>query len=339
MKTTLHYKEAPACGWYVQVESVQPPPRLEQWGIMLGEVAHHLRSILNTTLTRIVQAEGVAPAKSLQYPVTYTRRKWREAIKRGLLEGVPERVVRAIYACQPWVWAEASGTSPEDNVLAVLAWLNNEDKHRLEIGGDFSASWVAYEGRITTPDGVSRLVRPALAYDWSLTPGSRIVDADTSPYVVASMGRTTLDLQIEVMVPDELGNVTILQELLSEVWAGFQQAQVGLIVAWADEEIDYAKFAGATDFVAGGSFGRAAVDSISGDGVWEADARRRQRITDPFSLGLEWAEAKGASAQWKRVESTPPPAGMAPKARVYWESIRGLSDVHQPPHTWRGDGA
>ncbi|WP_438354241.1 hypothetical protein [Microbacterium sp. CJ88] len=178
MKSSLYLKKAPECGWYIEVDSLDPPPRVEQWGVQLGEVAHHLRSILNTTLTRIVQADGGTPARSLQYPVTYSPSKWREAVKRGLVKGLPDRVVRAIYACQPFIWARASGAKPENSTLAVLAWLNNEDKHRVEIDGHFEASWAAFEGRIVTPDGTSLSVTPKFAYDWSLQPGSRIVDAD-----------------------------------------------------------------------------------------------------------------------------------------------------------------
>ncbi|WP_336629664.1 MULTISPECIES: hypothetical protein [unclassified Microbacterium] len=333
-RTTMHFKEAPECGWYVRLDAVDPPPRLDQWGIMLGEIAHHLRSVLNTTLTRIVEAEGGNPAKSLQYPIAYSPAKWREARKRGLLKGLPERVVRAVYACQPFVWAGASGTSPEDNVLSVLAWLNNQDKHRVEIRGEFSASWVAYEGRIITPDGTSRLVRPTLRYDWSLEPGSRIIDADTSPHVVAGMARTTLDLQIEVMVADELGKTTVLQRLLEETWNGFQQAQVGLIMSWADENADFDKFAGATDFKAGGAFGRAAVDSTHGTGTWNQDIQRRQRVRNPFALDHDRSEPVPRS-ETQRIQL---PELALPSEEVRWDALKGLLDVHSPPRTWRGNG-
>lgn len=339
LNTTLHVKEAPDCGWYVEVDSVDPPPQLDQWGAQLGEIAHHLRSILNTTLTRIVMAEGKTPAKSLQYPIAYSAAKWRQALKRRQLADVPERVVRAIYACQPFVWANASGTNPEDNVLAVLAWLNNEDKHRMEIGGSFSGRWVAYEGRIITPDGTSISMRPKLAHDWSLEPGSHIVDADTSPHVVAEIGRTTLDLHIDVLVPDELGKVTVLEQLVEEIWSGFQQAQTNMMLAWADVAVDHDKFAGATDFKAGSGFGRAAVDAVNGAGTWEKDVLRRQMGSDLHAVDSLEQDEPQSSASWKM--ELPDPAAkdesQLDSDSVDWERLRGIRDVHDPPRTWRGD--
>lgn len=328
MKSSLHLKDAPECGWYVEVESVDPPPRVEEWGIQLGEVAHHLRSLLNTTLTRIVKQEGGEPAKSLQYPITLTPAQWRAAKKSNRMKGLPERVVRAIYACQPFVMARALGHEPKLDVLAVLAWLNNEDKHRLEIGGEFGARWVDYEGRIITADGVSKMVRPRLTFDWSLEPGSRLVDADTSPDVVVDFGRTTLDLHLDVLVPDELGHTTVLEQLLEEIWGGYQQAQMALIMAWADEATDLDKLAGATDFKAGGAFGKAAVDSTHGAGVWDKDVLRRQ---------AELAEREAG-----RAEPSPQLPFVAPALEpieeddVQWDSLKGLRDVHRPPRTWRG---
>ncbi|MEX1077569.1 MAG: hypothetical protein WED09_00485 [Homoserinimonas sp.] len=337
MKTTLHLKAAPECGWFVRVDSVDPPPRLELWGVQLGEIAHHLRSTLNTTLTRIVRAEGGTPPKSLQYPIVYTSAKWWEAKKRGQLGGLPERVVRAIYACQPFVWARATGTKPEDNYLAVLAWLNNHDKHRLEIGGEFAGTWVEYEGRIVTPDGESRLVRPMLTFDWALQPGSRIVDADTSPHVVENISRTTLDFQIEVMVLDELGNVTILQELLEEIWGGYQQAQLALVVAWADENVDFDIFAGATTFKAGSAFGPAAVDAANGPGTWNRDVLQRNRAGGPFSMDADLANNVAGTILRTVQNGLPSKHASLAFDPVQWESIRGLNDVRVEPRTWRGN--
>lgn len=328
MKSSLHFKDAPECGWYIEVESVDPPPRVGEWGIQLGEVAHHLRSLLNTTLTRIVKQEGEEPAKSLQYPITLTPAQWRDAKKSKRMKGLPERVVRAIYACQPFVMARALGHEPKLDVLAVLAWLNNEDKHRLEIGGEFGARWVDYEGRIITADGVSKMVRPRLTFDWSLEPGSRLVDADTSPDVVVDFGRTTLDLHLDVLVPDELGHTTVLEQLLEEIWGGYQQAQMALIMAWADEATDLDKLAGSTDFKAGGAFGKAAVDSAHGAGAWDKDVLRRQEEL--------------AKREASRAEPSPHLPFVAPaletseEDEVQWESLKGLRDVHRPPRTWRG---
>ena len=275
LSTTLHVKDSPACGWYVEVDAVDPSPALDSWGFQLGEVAHHLRSTLNTTLTRIVSRDGGTPSRALQYPIANTSGAWRSALKRGQLRDLPQRVIRAIYACQPFLQTRGTGSRPEDNVLSVLSWLNNTDKHRLEIAGELSASWVTHEALITTTEGKSLLVNPHMEHDWSLAPGSRLVDADSSPHSVLELHQASLDLQTEVVIRDQFGMHTVLEQLLEEIWSAFQQAQTCLIIAWADENVNLDIFAGATDFKRGSAFGMAATDSINGVGTWERDLLRR----------------------------------------------------------------
>lgn len=275
VSTSLHLKKAPAFGWYIEVDSTDPSPSLQRWGLQIGEIANHLRSTLNTTLTRIVREERGRAPRSLQYPIASTGTAWRRALRSDQLKGVPERVVRAIYACQPFILARGAGGKAEDNTLSVLSWLNNTEKHQLEIVGALDASWVNHEALIKTSNGETVRVRPRMAHDWSLTPGSKIVDADSSPHEVHSLQYATLDLQIEVVAPDRFGKITGVEHLLEEIWGAFQQAQLSMIIAWADESIDLELFAGAIDFKQGSSFGQAAVDSLNGAGTWDSDVLRR----------------------------------------------------------------
>ena len=316
LRTRLVVKDAPKCGWYIEVVSVDPPPSLDQWGIQVAEIAHHLRSILNTSLTRIVQAEGGVPSKALQYPIALTAKSWRQQASR--IKGLPERVQRGIYASQPFMSARSSGTLPENQLLAVLGWVDNEDKHRLELQGTLAPSWMEHQAMIVTPDGVARRVAPQLTFDWSLAPGTRLVDADTTPHVVDHMHSATLDLQMEVLYPDELGTTTDVPKLVEEMWAGYQDAFMALIAAWADEKIDYRLLAGSSDFHQGAAFGKAAVDAHVGPGTWDDDfARRRytrpRKKIDPAELTLppELREAGSSrpserdTVQWDTIDHGP----------------------------------
>jgi hypothetical protein len=312
IRSSLVVKEAPECGWYIQLDSVDPPPAIEHWGMQIAEIAHHLRSILNTTLTRIVIADGGTPSKALQYPIALTAKSWRQ--QAGRIKGLPERVQRAIYACQPFVWARNSGTLAENHVLAVLAWVDNEDKHRLELQGTLAPSWIEHEARIIDSDGVARRVEPKLTFDWSLTPGSRIVDADTSPHVVAEMDKVTLDLQMEILYPDELGTTTIVHQLIEEMWGAAQEAIMVLGRAWADEAIDYGILAGASDFHQGAAFGKAAVDTHAGAGAWDNDVARKRYTQPPTYLDGEEVVIQP--------EAFEPPTDDADDMSVVWESIK-----------------
>lgn len=314
IRSSLVVKEAPECGWYIQVDSVDPPPAIEHWGMQIAEIAHHLRSILNTTLTRIVMFDGGTPSKALQYPIALTAKSWRDQKKAGRIKGLPERVQRAIYASQPFLWARNTGNLAENHVLAVLAWVDNEDKHRLELQGSLAPSWIEHEARIIDSDGVARRVEPKLTYDWSLTPGSRMVDADTSPHVVAEMDMVTLDLQMEILYPDELGTTTIVHQLIEEMWTAAREAIMALGAAWADEAIDYRILAGSSDFHRGAAFGKAAVDAHGGAGSWDNDIARKQYTQPPNYLdGDEMVIPP---------EAFEPPTDESDDRSVMWESIK-----------------
>ncbi|PRB04602.1 hypothetical protein CQ047_16565 [Microbacterium sp. MYb72] len=312
LRTSLVIKDAPECGWYIQVDSVDPPPAIEHWGMQIAEIAHHLRSILNTTLTRIVLADGGTPSKALQYPIALTAKSWRQ--QAGRIKGLPERVQRAIYASQPFMWARNTGNLAENHLLAVLAWVDNEDKHRLELQGSLAPSWIEHEARIIDADGVARRVEPKLTYDWSLTPGSRVVDADTTPHVVSEMDKITLDLQMEILYPDELGTTTIVHQLIEEMWSGAQDAIMALAAAWADEAIDYRLLAGSSDFLQGAAFGKAAVDTHAGAGTWDDDFARRRYTQPPKHLDPEEIVIPP--------EVFDSPTDESDDQRVVWESIK-----------------
>lgn len=139
-----------------------------------------------------------------------------------------------------------------------------------------------------------------------------------------------------MLVPDEQGKTTMLEELLEEIWSAFQQAQVTMIYAWADIGVDYDRFAGATDFKQGSAFGRAAVDAINGDGVWDRDFVRRQMKSPPTRFDSAGSEGDDPSDEW--TFEMPADRGDDPPSirGVEWTSLRGVRDSHTLPRTWRG---
>lgn len=166
-----------------------------------------------------------------------------------------------------------------------------------------------------------------MSFDWSLEVGSKVVDADTSPHVVAELGRTTLDMQIDILVLDELGHTTVLEKLLEEIWSGFQQAQVTMMAAWADEGVDHDRFSGASNFKRGSGFGRAATDAENGDGAWDYDYVRRQTLTVQQGSSSTLPDLNLEAL----LDAAEPPTGS-----VDWAVLKGLKDTHSPPRTWRG---
>jgi hypothetical protein len=104
-----------------------PDPRL---GLVVSEFAHHLRAALDNLVWQLVLLRGGSPTRRTEFPIYESRERYRRS-GRGALRGVSTDDRAAIEAIQPFEYRE----SPSQAYLALLAWLNNVDKHRfLHVG-------------------------------------------------------------------------------------------------------------------------------------------------------------------------------------------------------------
>lgn len=122
--------------WIVQI----PAAPLDDWGLLVGEVFHQLRSSLDRAAfagARYVCGEDPPPyAKDIAFPVMTSPDKFRAAAKHRLRPfaecGRPD-VIDAIEALQPYRDADGSDLPPhraEVEGLGLLTGLHNRDKHR-----------------------------------------------------------------------------------------------------------------------------------------------------------------------------------------------------------------
>jgi hypothetical protein len=105
------------------------PPLLPlRFAVLVGEVVHHLRSVLDHAVTQLAaQGPGGGNPNVLEFPICRTPESFKSSIQRGKLRGVAEFMVQAIEALQPYY---ASGDL-EGSPLLALHDLNRTDKHRL----------------------------------------------------------------------------------------------------------------------------------------------------------------------------------------------------------------
>ncbi|MGV3714108.1 hypothetical protein [Pseudolysinimonas sp.] len=257
-------------GWMAVVHGYDPAPPLDAWGLQLGEVANHYRSVLNTTLTRIWNAEGLPRSNRLQYPVCVTRAQWSRASR--VLAPLPERLVRLIYAGQPFVMSRAHGALPRDDVLAVLAWTDNQQKHQVELTASTSPvmnNFVAHaefeeSARVVDVRDISHSIQKR-------EDGKVVILADTRPHRVKTLSTADLWLTTEITFADESGAWTEVRALLWEFLQRSRSVVQELLVVWSDESFDVDRIGGSVDFVSGAAFGKAAVDSLHGSGRWSKD--------------------------------------------------------------------
>lgn len=99
-----------------------PDPRI---GLIVGEFGHHLRAALDNLVWQLVRLRGGSPTWRTEYPIDKSRKRYRRKASRAL-RGVSADDRAAIERTQPFHHGERASQS----YLALLAWLNNVDKHR-----------------------------------------------------------------------------------------------------------------------------------------------------------------------------------------------------------------
>jgi hypothetical protein len=102
------------------------------WGLLLGDVAHNLRSALDNLITVLVVRNGHQPRRSNGFPVYIDESQWLNKVASryptdGPLANVSQQDYDRIAALQPFVGrnTEEAGLTP----LGALTRISNADKH------------------------------------------------------------------------------------------------------------------------------------------------------------------------------------------------------------------
>jgi hypothetical protein len=113
-------------------------PKNPEWGLLLGDMVHNLRSALDHLVWQLVLLNGEKPRRQNQFPIIRTKAEYWEATgnrsesaRDRMLVGVSEDHRAFIDLVQPF----NARNVPEGTSLAVLSWLSNADKHRVVHAG------------------------------------------------------------------------------------------------------------------------------------------------------------------------------------------------------------
>jgi hypothetical protein len=106
-------------------------PKNPEWGLLLGDMVHNLRSALNHLVWQLVILNDEQPRRQNQFPIISTKKEYwevpanrSESVRDRMLAGISEEHRAFIDLVQPFnARGESNGTS-----LAVLSWLSNADK-------------------------------------------------------------------------------------------------------------------------------------------------------------------------------------------------------------------
>jgi len=107
---------------YIVAEVRPVPPR---WGVLIGEIAHDLRS----SLDYLAWGAARRPWRRTQFPIFTARKSWDDKVG-PMIKSIPDPFVTVIEEAQPYRNLD-TGRDPRLHHLAILSQLSNRDKHRL----------------------------------------------------------------------------------------------------------------------------------------------------------------------------------------------------------------
>lgn len=112
-------------------------PKNPEWGLLLGDMVHNLRSALDHLVWQLALLNGKKPRRQNQFPIIGTKNEYwevpanrSESVRDRMLAGVSEDHRAFIDMVQPFI---AGDSRPEDRTtaLALLSGISNADKHRV----------------------------------------------------------------------------------------------------------------------------------------------------------------------------------------------------------------
>jgi hypothetical protein len=112
-------------------------PKNPEWGLILGDMVHNLRSALDHLVWQLVLLNGKKPRRQNQFPIIGTKDEyWKvptnrsESVRDRMLAGVAEDHRPFIDIVQPFN-ARTDAPSGARTALSTLSWISNADKHRV----------------------------------------------------------------------------------------------------------------------------------------------------------------------------------------------------------------
>ena len=116
----------------IQEQFTEDAP-LDDWGLLIGECVHNLRSALDNLAFALSRLRRDPPRNpgAIAFPIYCDKRQFKEHGIRKLNQ-MPDAAKTLIERLQPFQRnrSDVEGT-PETDALVLLQWLNNADKHRV----------------------------------------------------------------------------------------------------------------------------------------------------------------------------------------------------------------
>jgi hypothetical protein len=188
--TASHYYDPERQELIVRMEKTTPlDPTLP---LVVGDCIHNARSALDHLVFQLAILNGAAgsAARKTSFPVCLSPSDFRLIVARRVAPFISNTALDEIEKLQPY----AHGNAGRDDVLYVLAKLDNIDKHRLVIVTIAKFRPIAFCITLPNGDQFRHEITPAEAGEWKpTTDGAEIIRFDLSE-VITEPGRVTVKL-------------------------------------------------------------------------------------------------------------------------------------------------
>jgi hypothetical protein len=168
----------------IQKEYAIAPP-LEQWGLVLGECIHNLRSALDNLAYALARLQQDPPARPgrIAFPIFKDRQQFLSNGKQNI-DQLPTVAAGRIEQLQPFQRDDPNDpTTPDQDPLLQLQWLSNTDKHRVPTVALVSITeWSNFATmKFFTDEDADANVPPDVTY-WAgpLSPGTVLMEWKTN---------------------------------------------------------------------------------------------------------------------------------------------------------------
>ncbi len=171
--------------------------------ILVGEVVHHLRSVLDHLVVALVKDAGKPVTRNHAFPVCSQRTSWEGCLKKGYLSGVRPEEVKMIQKAQPY-----HIDNHRDHYLSALQKLDNLDKHQVLVVIVAAAS-MAEEVRLGSIDeDMSLILQPPVGTVRLTREKQEIFRAGLRPF------RTDINIDVGAKLSLQLGDLGEHRDLL-----------------------------------------------------------------------------------------------------------------------------
>lgn len=190
-------------GFRVILEDFVDSPPLDDWGLLIGECVHNLRSALDNLAYSLARLKCDPPSRPdrVRFPICEDRSKFKKENRRSL-DQMQAEAVSLIEQLQPFQRERPDvEATPDRDPLVLLRWLSNRDKHRVPPVVLLNPAEIryAYGAQFYSSEDLKANMPPdATVWLDPLKPGAVLMEHRTTRPIKGVIGNSTVHARVAI---------------------------------------------------------------------------------------------------------------------------------------------